>query len=295
MTEVHPYERACRNTQHSGCTCMHPVGGKWCGLPRNDPVHADQPTEAPSAAGREPISHAEFARFVTEATEQRERAERAERERDAARFAIDQGMPERIAMHQVVQRMRGELFDIARMVGAQEDETTLRAVQDMMTERDDARADVEAVRAHWQRELSTATDVIAETGAMLNDARAALLAVGELVGAQDDETTLQAVQDMMTERQHYVRECNRMVGDLASTQARADGYELFVKELIGHLVVVTDFGSAGGGWADWACLCCHATRFGAADAQPQIVHEPDCILAADPEARAHELMAREEG
>lgn len=190
----------------------------------------DQSTEAPSAAGREPISHAEFARFVTEATEQRERAERAERERDAARFAIDQGMPERIAMHQVVQRMRGELFDIARMVGAQEDETTLRAVQ-----------------------------------------------------------------DMMTERQHYVRECNRMVGDLASTQARADGYELFVKELIGHLVVVTDFGSAGGGWADWACLCCHATRFGAADAQPQIVHEPDCILAADPEARAHELMAREEG
>lgn len=37
--EPHPYDRACRHTQHSGCTCMHLVNGRWCGKPRLDPIH----------------------------------------------------------------------------------------------------------------------------------------------------------------------------------------------------------------------------------------------------------------
>lgn len=43
-------------------------------------------------------------------------------------------------------------------------------------------------------------------------------AIREEVGAQDDETTLRAVQDMMTERAHYVRECNRMAESLAAAE-----------------------------------------------------------------------------
>ena len=42
-SEVHAYARACRNTQHPGCTCMHPVDGRWCGRPRNDPIHQPRP------------------------------------------------------------------------------------------------------------------------------------------------------------------------------------------------------------------------------------------------------------
>ena len=43
--EPHAYDRACRNTQHSGCTCMHLVDGRWCGKLCNDPIHT-MPTEA---------------------------------------------------------------------------------------------------------------------------------------------------------------------------------------------------------------------------------------------------------
>lgn len=37
--EPHPYDRACRNLQHSGCTCMHIIDGRWCGKPRYHPIH----------------------------------------------------------------------------------------------------------------------------------------------------------------------------------------------------------------------------------------------------------------
>lgn len=40
VAEPHPYDPACRKTQHAGCTCRHLVDGRWCGKPRHHPVHA---------------------------------------------------------------------------------------------------------------------------------------------------------------------------------------------------------------------------------------------------------------
>lgn len=37
--ERHAYQRAC-HTPHDDCTCMHLIGGLWCGRPRLDPIHA---------------------------------------------------------------------------------------------------------------------------------------------------------------------------------------------------------------------------------------------------------------
>lgn len=51
VDEIHPYDRACRNTQHSGCTCMHPIDGRWCGRPRNDPIHNDVPVDDRARGG----------------------------------------------------------------------------------------------------------------------------------------------------------------------------------------------------------------------------------------------------
>lgn len=89
----------------------------------------------------------------------------------------------------------------------------------------------------------------------------------------------------------------RYEADLAAAQSRAAGYALLVAEMSGHLVHVIDAGTNGGGWAEWECRVCLATRtwFGAADAKPQIKHKTDCILAADPEARAALLLKEREG
>lgn len=52
--EPHPYDRACRNTQHSGCTCMHVIDGRWCGRSANDPIHnVETLPPARDAAGEE--------------------------------------------------------------------------------------------------------------------------------------------------------------------------------------------------------------------------------------------------
>lgn len=58
--EQHAYDRACRNAQHSGCTCMHPVNGRWCGKSRHDPIHDVEPAPDEGARGGETVADHPF-------------------------------------------------------------------------------------------------------------------------------------------------------------------------------------------------------------------------------------------
>lgn len=222
-TETHPYDRACRNTQHSGCTCMHSVGGKWCGLPRNDPVHADQPTEAPSADRRNEIralmQEWSSARFTNAGHTPAARSMVADAGLELL-VEIDALTAEPARQHrdnwsrETVRSQRRKIRNLKAEMGRHDAGRAkdrvwfwrelghLRErISRLTAERDDARADVEAVRAHWQHELSKATDVIAETGAQLNDARAALQAAeGREAGLRDALEKLADVAQFVLDR-----------------------------------------------------------------------------------------------
>lgn len=87
---------------------------------------------------------------------------------------------------------------------------------------------------------------------------------------------------------------------LAKARASAEQAErerdaalLALAECRASLVRIRDAGTSGGGWADWECLICRASWFGAASAAPNITHESDCILAATEPERALAALAAE--